>query len=364
MPRFHILSVSDVKQEAEDAIRLTLEVPPELQSAFRAAAGQHIVLRTRLAGIEVRRTYSLTGAAGTLPLTLGIRVQPNGRFSRHVSEGLRAGDTLELMPPGGRFGAALASGAQIEGGATYLAFAAGSGITPILSIIRTALAEQPRARVILFYGNRTTARTMFLEELQALKDRHLTRLALHFVMSGEPQEIELLNGRLNGPKVRELAGRLFEPSAVDCFFVCGPDTMVEEVSGALQSLGVERGRIHGEHFAPAEPAARRLMASADAAARHAPELTEVTLRMDGRRRTFTMRTNAETILEAAGRAGIELPFSCRAGVCSTCRTRLVQGRVEMRANYSLEEWELEQGFILACQSQATTPRLELDYDAK
>jgi ring-1,2-phenylacetyl-CoA epoxidase subunit PaaE len=381
MPRFHLLTVIDVTPEAEDAVRLTLAVPPELESAFRGAAGQHIVLRTRVDDVEVRRTYSLTGAAASLPLILGIRVQPNGRFSRHVSQTLRAGDTVELMPPGGRFGAALAKGAETPTGATYVAFAAGSGITPILSIIRTALAEQPGAQVILFYGNRTAARTMFLEDLQALKDRYLARLALHFVMSAEPQDIELLNGRLNGTKVRALAGRLFEPSAVDSFFVCGPDSMVEEVNEALQSLGIERGRIHGEHFVPAEPAARRASAAgtvsaaeiagaadtagaSDAGAEPPATVTEVKMRMDGRWRTFTMLSNSETILEGAARAGLELPFSCRAGVCSTCRTRLTRGRVQMRANYALEDWELEQGFILACQSQALTPQIELDYDAK
>lgn len=402
MPRFHLVTVKDVRREAEDAVRLTLDVPRELATAFNAVAGQHVVLRTRLEGVELRRTYSITGAAGTLPLTLGLRVHPDGRFSRHAAHVLRAGDTLELMPPAGRFGAALARGAGAQVGATYVAFAAGSGITPILSIVRTALAEQPRARVVLFYGNRTTARTMFLEELQALKDLHLARLALHFLMSAEPQEIEWLNGRLDGAKVRSLAGRLFAPEAVDSFFVCGPHTMVAEVTDALRALGVERGRIHGERFAPGErvppsatPVEGRVLASGTAAASvgtaaapagalaaaaaavgapaaetpspapaSGPALTEVRLQMDGRRRTFTMRTSSETILEAASRAGIDLPFSCRAGVCSTCRTRLAAGQVRMRANYSLEDWELERGFILACQSQALTPRLELDYDTK
>ncbi|MGH8217090.1 MAG: 2Fe-2S iron-sulfur cluster-binding protein [Steroidobacteraceae bacterium] len=389
MPKFHLLTVIEVRPEAEDAVRLTLAVPPELEGAFRGAAGQHIVLRTRLGGIELRRTYSLTGLAGSLPLTLGIRVQPNGRFSWQVCRALGVGDTVELMPPGGRFGAALARGAQTPGGATYVAFAAGSGITPILSIIRTALAERPDAQVMLFYGNRTTARTMFLEDLQGLKDRYVARLALHFVMSAEPQDIELLNGRLNGAKVHALAGRLFEPRAADALFICGPDSMVEEVRAALQSLGVERERIHSERFAPAEPTTRRASAvgavgaaaslatsnlaeaaqaqidrPADAALEPAAALTEVKVRMDGRRRTFTMRSNSETIVEGAARAGIELPFSCRAGVCSTCRTRLSRGRVQMRANYALEAWELEQGFILACQSQALTPELELDYDTK
>jgi len=371
MPKFHLLTVTDVRAEAEDAVRLTLAVPPELEDAFRGAAGQHIVLRTHLEGAEVRRTYSLTGAAGSLPLVLGIRVQPNGRFSRHAFGKLRAGDTVELLSPGGRFGAALARNATAVGGARYVAFAAGSGITPILSIVRTALAEQPGAHVILFYGNRTAARTMFLEDLQALKDRYLARLSLHFVMSAEPQDIELLNGRLNGPKIGALAARLFDPSAADAFFVCGPDSMIAEVSAALQSLGIERGRIHVEHFVPAEPLRRRASTGdADVAGAGAASsavdaaLTAVKMRMDGRWRTFTMLRNAETILEGAARAGIELPFSCRAGVCSTCRTRLTQGRVEMRANYALEDWELGQGYILACQSQALTPELVLDYDAK
>lgn len=368
MLRFHPVTVLDVQPEAEDGVRLTLEIGPELQSVFRAAAGQHVVLRAQLEGREIRRTYSLTGAAGTLPLTLGLRVHPGGRFSRHAAQALRAGDRLELMPPSGRLGRALARGAQVPGGSTYVAFAAGSGITPILSIVRTALAEQPRSHVILFYGNRTAARTMFLEDLQGLKNQHLARLALHFVMSAEPHDIELFNGRLDGAKVRELAARLFDPCAVQSFFVCGPGSMVEEVGGALCALGVERDRIHGEHFAAGEPvASSALQAEAHVEpATVSPEaaLTEVTLRMDGRRRSFTLRTGSETILEGASRAGIELPFSCRAGVCSTCRTRLLQGRVEMRANYSLEDWELAQGFILACQSRAMTPRLELDYDVK
>jgi ring-1,2-phenylacetyl-CoA epoxidase subunit PaaE len=389
MLKFYSLIVRELSPEAEDALRLVLEVPPPLQAQFRARAGQHIVLREWLEGAEVRRTYSPTGAAGELPLTLGVRVDPRGRFSQHLAEALRPGDAVEAMPPGGSFGAALTP--PERGSATYVVFVAGSGITPVLSIVRTVLAEQPQAGVIVFYGNRSAARAMFLEDLQALKDRYMPRLAVHFIMSREPQETELLNGRIDRAKARELARKFFEPLAVRAYFLCGPGDMMRQVGAELRALGVAAERIHAERFTVGEPpeaqadaqagAAERAAASQAGAAEHTaashPEaavprpapaaqegITEVTVLMDGRRRSFTMRTGQETILDAGSRAGLELPYSCRAGVCSTCRTRLVRGKVEMRANYALEDWELEQGFILACQSLAQTPELELDYDAR
>lgn len=393
MLKFHLLTVSDVQPEAEDALRLVLEVPPALAPLFRAKAGQHVVLRRWVDDVEVRRTYSPTGEAGALPLTLGIRLQPGGRFSQHLARELHPGDAIEVMPPGGSFGAALASTGT--SGATYVVFVAGSGITPVLSVIRTALAEQDRARLIVFYGNRTAARAMFLEDLLALKDRYLGRLALHFIMSAEPQETELLNGRIDGTRARELARAFFDPLAVRAYFLCGPGDMMEQVGGALRTIGVPSERIHAEHFtveeravtspaaaltattsaaaaatATTSPAATTTAAAATPSPAAAAEergqagITEVTVLMDGRRRSFTMRTGQETILDAAGRAGLELPYSCRAGVCSTCRTRLVRGKVDLRANYSLEDWELEQGYILACQSHAVTSELELDYDAR
>jgi ring-1,2-phenylacetyl-CoA epoxidase subunit PaaE len=364
MLKFHSLTVRAVEPEAEDALRVVLDVPTALEPLYRARAGQHIVLRRSLDGVEVRRTYSPTGAAGELPLTLGIRLQPGGRLSQHLAKEMHPGDAIEVMPPGGSFGAALAP--LEEGAATYVVFVSGSGITPVLSIVRTALAEQPRAQVIVFYGNRSAARAMFLEDLQALKDRYLSRLAVHFIMSAEPQETELLNGRIDGAKTRELARSFFDPQAVAAYFLCGPGDMMEQVGGELRALGVAAERIHAEHFTVGEQpqATTPVEAGAAAGEKLAPGLTEVTVLMDGRRRSFTMRTHEETILDAAGRAGLELPYSCRAGVCSTCRTRLVRGKVDMRANYALEDWELEQGFILACQSHAETAELELDYDAR
>ena len=356
MLRFHPLRVKAIRPEAEDAVCLTLDVPAELRDEFRAQAGQHVVVRANVEGAEQRRTYSLLNAAGELPLRIAVRTHPQGQVSRFIAKNVRVGDTLDVMPPNGSFGP------RDQKGGTYVAFAAGCGITPILSMVKTLLASDPSCRVLLFYGNRNYARGMLLEELLALKDRYIDRLALHFVMSGEPQEIELLNGRLNAGKVSELAGRLFDAREVRDFFVCGPGTMIDDVSGALQTLGVEPARIHSERFAVADDPVKNKATENDAESAAADGITQVDLVMDGRRRSFTMRTREETILDAAARAGIDLPFSCKAGVCSTCRTKLTKGKVDLDQNYALEDWELEQGFILACQAHAQTPELELNYD--
>jgi ring-1,2-phenylacetyl-CoA epoxidase subunit PaaE len=241
----------------------------------------------------------------------------------------------------------------------YVVFAAERGILPLLPVVETLLARDKASRVQLFYGNQDLERTERAEDLLALKDRYLERFALHFLMSAEPQEIEWLNGRLDGPKVEFLAGRVFEPGQIRQFLVCGPGSMSTEVSSALGRLGIDSGHIRIEPYCSDDTAA-----AAQPERNTSPGMTEVAVIMDGRRRTFSMRTHEDTVLEAAAEAGIELPFSCKAGVCSTCRTKLVRGNVELAQNYALEDWELEQGFILACQAHATTPELEITYDEK
>jgi ring-1,2-phenylacetyl-CoA epoxidase subunit PaaE len=405
MLTFHSLRVVEVHPEAEDAVGISLEVPPELRSEYQGLPGQHVVVRTQINDEEDRRTYSLVNAPGELPLRIVVRVHPSGKMSRYLAEQLNVGDTLDVLPPNGSFTPRRA--AQEAG--TYVAFASGCGITPVLSVARALLAANDSNRVILFYGNASTGRAMCLEELLGLKDRYLHRLSLHFVMSREPQDIELYNGRLDAGRVRELARVLFAPSEISEYFVCGPGNMIDEVSATLRELGVEGDRIHGEHFTVAtttatagtaesvaasssgaitvefadappgaisvefdeKPEAGIAVESPAAPAGAAPakpalaaDEAEVTVLMDGRRRTFTMRMNDEVVLDAAMRAGLELPFSCRAGVCSTCRTKLVRGEVEMAQNYALEEWEVEQGYVLACQSHVKTPVIELDYDEK
>jgi len=365
MLKFHPLKVLQVSPDAEDAVQIALEVPAALREEYRGNPGQHVVVRVTSDGEELRRTYSLVSAPGEQPLRIAPRVHGRGRMSHHLAEQVRSGESLDVLPPNGSF-----TPRSVAAGGTYVAFAAGCGITPVLSVVRALLAGGA-ARVLLFYGNTGTARTMCLEELLALKDRHLGQLALHFVMSREPQEVELYNGRLDAVRVRQLAATLFDPAAVREYFVCGPGDMIEQVSATLRDLGVEAARLHAEHFtlATAEPAAARAAAVAPGAPASqavvpAAGEAEVTVLMDGRRRTFTMKVEGETVLEGAARAGIELPFSCRAGVCSTCRTKVVKGEVTLDQNYALEDWELEQGYVLACQSHVKRWPLELDYDEK
>ena len=249
-------------------------------------------------------------------------------------------------------------------GGLIVAFASGAGIPPVLSLVTTWLGESRANRAILFCGHRSTADAVGAEEALALKDRYLDRFAVHFVMSREPQEVELYNGRLDAEKVSRFAELLFSAERVDEYYVCGPGDMNGAVSGALESLGVSPERINLlSRTAPAAAPTALAPGAAPASSTPARE-TEVTVIMDGRRRSFSMRTHDDTILEAAERAGISLPFSCRGGVCATCRTKLVQGEVTMDENYALEEWELEAGYVLACQSHAKTPTLELNYDEK
>ncbi|HTD29936.1 MAG TPA: FAD-binding oxidoreductase, partial [Steroidobacteraceae bacterium] len=310
MLKFHSLKVRQIAPDAEDAVALTLEVPPALEAQYCGQAGQHVVVRAEIGGEELRRTYSLVNAPGEWPLRIVPRVHAQGRMSRHLAEQLRVGESLEVLPPNGSFCTRL----PVLAGATYVAFAAGCGITPVLSVVRALLAAG--ARVLLFYGNSGTSRTMCLEELLALKDRYLGQLALHFVMSREPQEVELYSGRLDAKRVGEFAARLFEPARVREFFLCGPGDMIETLSATLRALGVETARIHAEHFTLAttagEPASLRSTTPATTARAPAAGAAEVSILMDGRRRSFTMRLGEETILEGAARAGIELPFSCRA----------------------------------------------------
>ena len=373
MLRFHSLRVTQVQTQAEDAIALALEVPAELVAEYRGLPGQHIVLRTWLASEEVRRTYSLVSAPGERSLRIVARVHSDGRLSQHLTR-LRPGDRLDVLPPNGSFTPRSAAAGQ----GTCVGLAAGCGITPILAIARSWLEAGLTSRVVLFYGNRSMARAMCLEELLALKDRYLDRLALHFVMSREPQDAEIYNGRLDGERVRQLARTFFEPREVAECFVCGPGDMIDSVSHALRALGVSSDRIRAEHFTLATAApdvapvpmtvqaegGSEPQATPQPAMRTEPGVAEVTVLMDGRRRSFTMQMNGESVLDGAAKAGLDLPFSCRAGVCSTCRTKVVRGEVAMDQNYALEDWELEQGYVLACQSKVKTPVLELDYDER
>lgn len=360
MLTFHPLKVADVRPEASDALCITFEVPESLREAYRFLPGQHIGVRAQIGGQEVRRTYSICSATGDAHLRIGVRVHDNGSMSQYLAKQLRAGDSIEVLTPTGRFFAE----PQPSATRTYCAFAGGSGITPILGIVKNLLAQEPASRFILFYGNRTTATIMFAEELLALKDRYPTRLSLHFILSREPHEVELFNGRLDRDKVTLLSREVFDPLQTDAFFICGPGDMIESVRDTLLGLGVDAERIHAERFlsdmpAPGEPVATQGHHPKQAAAE---EVAKITITMDGRQRTFTMLDDDATILDAAERVGMELPYSCRGGVCSTCRVKVTRGTAEMEVNYALEPWEVDAGFVLCCQARPTSGELELTYD--
>jgi len=349
---FHSLKVLGVEPVAEQAVQLRLAIPPALRGEFTFSPGQHVALRAVLEGREVRRTYSIVNAAPGNEIRLGIRVQRPGGLAHHLATAVRSGDSVEVLNPTGRF---MRSAASAEA-RSYLALAAGSGITPVLAIMTAVLEQEPASTFVLIYGNRSAARTMYLEEIQALKNRFMSRLAVHFLMSQEAQENELFNGRLNGERVKALAGLLFEPASVDEVFICGPGSMVASTRDALRELGTT-APMHFERFTTTDDPAQA------AAAPATTDEAAITIIQDGRRRSFKMQPGDASVLDAAARAGIDLPFACRSGVCSTCRARIVSGAATMAHNVALENWELEAGYILCCQARPTGPELELSYDS-
>jgi ring-1,2-phenylacetyl-CoA epoxidase subunit PaaE len=356
---FHPLKVVSVERAAEDATCVTVEVPATLRETFAHHAGQYVTVRRTIQGRDERRTYSIVTAPGTSTLKLGVRTQTGGLMSGDLASNLRPGDMLEVGTPMGRFRTAIDPAREFS----YVAFAAGSGITPVLSLAAAILGKEPRSRFSLIYGNRSIARTMFLEETLALKNRYLDRLSLHFVMSREPQQTELLNGRIDAKKVIELARRLPEINSADEYLICGPGDMVDEVRNALKALN-GTAPIRFERFATANSRPLEILVKAPDAPAPQEILATVTVTMDGRRRSFPMAPGDPSVLDAAERAGLELPFSCRSGICATCRARITDGAAVMTHNIALERWETDAGFVLCCQARPTTPTLEISYDHK
>jgi ring-1,2-phenylacetyl-CoA epoxidase subunit PaaE len=364
MLNFHPLKVAAVERVADDAACVTVEIPTALRDAFAHHAGQYVTVRRMIEGREERRTYSIVTAPGGGVLKLGIRVQPGGRMSGELASRLRPGDWLDVGTPMGRFRTSISAEREYA----YVAFAAGSGITPVLSLARDILAREPRSRFTLIYGNRSMSRTMFLEETLALKNRYIERFSVHFVMSREPQQTEWLNGRIDADKIRELARHMAEVSSADEYLICGPGDMVDEVRAAIKSLNGSAA-IRFERFAAATPRSAEIDKERDAAPEAAASaaqavLATISVVMDGRRRSFPMAPSDASVLEAAERAGLELPFSCRSGICATCRARITDGAAVMAHNIALEPWETDAGFVLCCQARPTTASLEISYDHK
>ena len=372
-PRFHRLTVAGVRPLTSEAVALRLAVPDALAGAFRFLPGQYVTLRATAGGEEVRRAYSISSRAGGGPgdgpggFEVGIKRVPGGRFSNLARE-LGAGDALEVMAPEGRFVARPGEARRV------LLVAAGSGITPCLSIAATLLHDDPEARVALVYGNRDAGSIMFRAELDALKDRYTGRFSLVHVLSGESRGAALLEGRLSPERLAALdAHGLIDIGASDAIYVCGPEAMADGVVAWLAGRGVPDDRVHRERFVAASagtagpgpvdvPAAAPVEAPRDGA--RATSGSAVDVVVDGARHRIEVDGARETVLAAAHRQGLELPFSCAGGMCCTCRCRVVDGAATMDANYSLQGWEVEAGFTLACQARPTSRTLTLDFDVR
>jgi ring-1,2-phenylacetyl-CoA epoxidase subunit PaaE len=356
-PRFHELTVAEIVRDTPDAVAIGFAVPPELVDEFAFRPGQYLTLATEIDGAEARRSYSICSMPGDPHLRVGVKKVADGRFSRFVNEHLAVGQSMRVMTPEGRFTA------LIGGRHDYLLIAAGSGITPMLSIARTVLGHEADSTVTLVYGNRSTDTIMFLEELEDLKDRYLGRFTLVHLLSREAQDVDILNGRIDGERIRLLAERgLIDPAGADGVFLCGPGAMIDDVAKALHETGVEEDRIRFERFTPSgeAPQPRRISREVEEAVSKG---VPVEIVLDGVRRSFAVTDPAQTVLDAAHAAGIELPYSCAGGMCCTCRCRVVEGQSEMAVNFSLQPWEIEAGFTLACQTRPLSEKLALDFDA-
>lgn len=355
MSKFYPLTVAKVKHETRDAIAVTFDVPPELKDTFAYRQGQHLTLRAMIGGEDVRRSYSICSAVQDGALRVAIKRTPGGLFSTWANESLKPGATLEVMPPMGHFNVPLEPDSERH----YLAFAAGSGITPILSIVKTHLQAEPKSRFTLVYGNRASSTVIFRDELTDLKDRYMERLRLVYVMSREQQDIELFNGRITEEKCGQFLQRWIDIRDIDLAFICGPEDMMHGVSRSLQQAGLAKEKIRIELFAASIPKHEHKPRLLDAGRQHQ---TEVTVIMDGNAASFTMDKDKESILDAGLRAGIDMRYSCKGGVCSTCRCKVLDGEIEMDVNYALEDYEVARGFVLSCQSFPITDKVVIDFD--
>jgi ring-1,2-phenylacetyl-CoA epoxidase subunit PaaE len=350
-PVFHTLKVADVEELTDDAVAVTFEVPADLAEEFAFTPGQSLTLRRTVDGVEQRRQYSISAPAGAQP-RVGVREIPDGLFSRWLVHEVRAGDEIEVQTPSGRF---CPDPALLQGG-RHLCIAAGSGITPMLSVATSVLAAD--GEVTLLYGNRTSGSVMFAEELADLKNRYGPQLQLVHVLSREPRDVELFSGRLDADRLRRLLTTLVPASRFDHVWLCGPHAMLLDGQAVLAELGVPRDRVHFELFYVDEPPPELRRARAAATG----ETTEVTVVLDGLSTTAPLSRD-DTVLDGAQAMRADLPFACKGGVCGTCRARVTEGEVEMRRNYALEPAEVEAGFVLTCQSYPVGDGVTVDFDA-
>jgi ring-1,2-phenylacetyl-CoA epoxidase subunit PaaE len=353
---FHTVKVKAVKKETTDCVSVSFTIPEDLQKEFVFEQGQNITLKKNINGEELRRSYSICSAPFENELKVAVKKVEGGKFSTFANDVLKAGDELEVLPPTGKFNTKL----QTTNRKHYLAFAAGSGITPILSIIKTTLQTEPLSNFTLVFGNRSRSSIIFFEELEGLKNNYLQRFNFINILSREKTDAPINYGRIDNEKLIAL-NKLINYNTVDEFFICGPEEMIFCVKDFLELQGIDKKKIHFELFTT--PGHKQQKVQITKYIESGPK-SKITLKLDGRSFDFALGFNSDTILDAALKEGADLPFACKGGVCCTCKAKLLEGEVEMEVNWGLEQEEVEQGFILTCQSHPTTEKVVIDFDIK
>ncbi|EEE44472.1 1,2-phenylacetyl-CoA epoxidase subunit PaaE [Roseibium alexandrii] len=357
MARFHALQVTDIRRDTRDAVVVTLKPEAADKDAFDFIQGQYLTFRRDFDGEELRRSYSICAGKDDGCLKVGIKRVEGGAFSTWANEELKIGDRLDVMPPMGRFFTEL----EPEKVKSYLGFAGGSGITPILSIIKTVLAREPKSTFTLIYANRQTSSIMFREELEDLKNTYLGRFSVIHILETETQDIDLFTGRIDAEKMDLLFRLWVDAEEVDTAFICGPEPMMLTIADSLRKHGLSDEQIRFELFASSQPGRAKARTMSQAAAAGAGTC-EVSVTLDGSTRNFQMEKNSTSVLEAAIANSMDAPFSCKAGVCSTCRAKVIEGEVEMEVNHALEDYEVRAGYVLSCQCIPVSDKVVISYD--
>ena len=353
---FHRLQVKEVRRETEDCVSVLLDVPEERQADFHFIQGQYLTFKKTISGEEVRRSYSLCSSPLDGELRVAIKEVEGGRFSTFANRELQTGDDLESMTPRGSFHVPLGT----EAGSQYVAFASGSGITPVMSILRTTLKQEPDSHFHLFYGNRNSQSVIFKEMLDDLKNEFMGRLEVHHILSREDQGSDLLKGRLDAEKCMAFGKTFFDPASIRAYFLCGPGEMIEKIQGALTDMGVAKERIHFELFSA--PMVKKPAAEKKEKQHYKKLKAQVTVILDSDETHFEMSGNRKTVLDAALDAGADVPFACKGAVCCTCRAKVLEGTADMEMNYALEDEEVEEGYVLTCQALPTSEKVVISYD--
>lgn len=358
--KFYPLTVKDVRPETADCVSVSLEIPENLSELFRFAPGQYLTFRRHFGDAEVRRSYSICSSPKDGELRVAIKKVEEGKFSTYAHSQLKAGDQLDVMPPMGKFTPKPSDKTHKE----YLAFAAGSGITPIMSIMKTVLEEEPNSSFTLIYGNRGKNSIIFREAIEALKNKYMLRLRIYHVLSREYMEIPLFSGRINAAKCAEFCKTVVDVNAIDEAFICGPEEMILSVRQQLVDLGMPSDNVHIELFtSPDQPKASHEKWAANHTNESGP-MCKVSITLDGNTFELELGFNGESILDAALKSGADLPYACKGGVCCTCRALVTEGETEMEVNYALDQHEIDKGYILTCQAHPRTERVVVDFDAR